>query len=402
MTTMTRNRLILLLLIGSILHIYADTPDIHNLPLQTPYYRANIRYTVTLPMTDEEVEYDVTLSVAPSIQDSLNGYSRYLITYKPQSGTDTEERFALYENGHYYRSEKQQLREYHRDTQPELFDRHQDKRPIQMTGLFTELLPSEIRRTILQLSGDSNTTAATHTDTIVRGIRCHAIDITQYVQKSIARQSLYCFDPTNRQPLYIKIENNPHGSGAQSIEASYQRTDTTTFPLSEISGKNLLDKWEDHTTRQHGKVRYKATSLKGKTAPRFSLPLIGTTGRKQIDPTAEHPLILLFTDTCSHNRFEAYNRIEKIAIQQNIPMYVIFIESNPDDITDDIGELDNLHAQLLYHGSKTALEYGVTEYPTLFIINTDGKISHIQTGYSREKDTLPDPYINNIRQNKTL
>lgn len=398
---MSRHRIFLLLLIGSNLCIHADTSDIQDFPRQTPYYRANVHYTVTLPMTDEEIEYEINLSVAPSLQDSLNNYYRYLITYQPRNTPDAESRFALYENGHYYRFERQRLREYHRERQPELFAQHKNKRPIQLTGLFTDLLPAEIRRTLLQLSGDSCTAMTMHADTIVHGLGCHALDITQFVQDEAVRQCLYCFDKDNAQPLFIKIENNPHGLGAQSIEAIYQHTDTTVFPVSEISENALLKRWGDVMAR-YRKDHYKATSLHGKDAPRFSLPLFGTTNRRELDTPTESPLILLFTDTHSHYRTETYTEVERIAMQQNVPLYVIFTEANPDDISEEIGGMGKPYAQMLYHGGKTALEYGVTGYPTLFVVNTDGKISFVQIGYTPETASKLNSHIESILLNNPI
>ncbi len=398
---MTRNCIFLLLLIGNNISIHADASGIQDFPLQTPYYRANVHYTVTLPMTDDEIEYDINLSVAPSLRDSLNNYYRYLITYQPRNKTDAESQFALYENGHYYRFERQRLREYHRERQPELFVQRKNKRPIQLTGLFTDLLPAEIRRTLLQLSGDSCTAMTMHADTIVYGLGCHALNITQYVQDEAVRQCLYCFDKKNAQPLFIKIENNPHGLGAQSIEAVYQHTDTTAFPVSEISENALLDKWGDVMSR-YKKDHYKATSLQGKDAPRFSLPLFGTAERRQLDTPSELPLILLFTDTHSHYRSETYTEVERIAMQQCVPMYVIFTEANQDDISEEISKMGKPYAQMLYHGGKTALEYGVTGYPTLFVINTDGKITFVQIGPAPETASKLNSHIESILLNNPI
>ena len=73
-------------------------------------YRTEFTYTVTLPLTDSEINYRAELSYRKNPIDTLCGYS-YLIDYKAENDTCPYANFMAYDNGDYFRFDRDRLRE---------------------------------------------------------------------------------------------------------------------------------------------------------------------------------------------------------------------------------------------------------------------------------------------------
>lgn len=116
-------------------------------------YKGGLHFTVTLPMTDEEVEYEVEMSSRKSPSDTLCGYD-YFFRFAGKKDTVEIPGFILYYAGNLYRFEYDKFREYHFDEHPEPFmGRRSGGRVfpgVQKQGMFFELLPMEIGK---QLKG---------------------------------------------------------------------------------------------------------------------------------------------------------------------------------------------------------------------------------------------------------
>ena len=65
-------------------------------------YRTEFTYTVTLPLTNSEINYRAELSYRKNPIDTLCGYS-YLIDYKAENDTCPYANFMVYDNGDYFR-----------------------------------------------------------------------------------------------------------------------------------------------------------------------------------------------------------------------------------------------------------------------------------------------------------
>ena len=122
-------------------------PDIHQLIdrlASAQNYRASFSYTVTLPFTDSEVEYQAKLSYARNSTDTLGGYS-YRIDYKAENDTCPYRNFVDYDHGNYFRFDRSRLREYHYSDNPDTFVPQGNNPGVHRSGLFVELLPDSYK-----------------------------------------------------------------------------------------------------------------------------------------------------------------------------------------------------------------------------------------------------------------
>ena len=78
-------------------------------------YRASFSYSVTLPITDSDIEYRARLDYRREPADTLCGYS-YLVDYKAENDTCPYSNFAAYSQGDCFRFDRNRLREYHNES----------------------------------------------------------------------------------------------------------------------------------------------------------------------------------------------------------------------------------------------------------------------------------------------
>ena len=84
---------------------------------QIEHYRGEALFRVTLPMTDEEVEYKLSLQYQKNPADTLYGYS-YFIDLTSESNPAINGNFIYYGSGNYYNFSNHRLREYHAEEDP--------------------------------------------------------------------------------------------------------------------------------------------------------------------------------------------------------------------------------------------------------------------------------------------
>jgi len=63
-------------------------------------------------------------------------------------------------------------------------------------------------------------------------------------------------------------------------------------------------------------------------------------------------------------------------LQENLTPVILYIEKQPENIENRSGAI------ILEYTGKTAGEYGVTGYPTLFLLDPEGTIRFVKIGYS--------------------
>ena len=146
---MTHHRLRVLLLALSagiaLAQAQADMDDLIARLDTTSNYQSSFTYRVTLPITDSEIEYRARLDYRREPADTLCGYS-YLIDYKAENDTCHYRNFAAYASGHCFRFDRNRLREYHHDENPEPFVPRGRDLGVHRSGLFAELFPAEMAR----------------------------------------------------------------------------------------------------------------------------------------------------------------------------------------------------------------------------------------------------------------
>ena len=352
---------------------HSDMDDIIARLDSIPDYHASFTYRVTLPITDSEIEYRARLDYRRAPADTLCGYS-YLVDYKATNDTCPYPNFAAYDNGHCFRFDRNRLREYHHDANPEPFVRQGNSPGIHRSGLFTELFPAEIARQLNDFKTKADCRVQFFPDTTVQGARCQAILVTDSARGEVARTILYTFDPDTRLPLYRETENNPGHLGSQTVVVRYEASDTDTrFPPDCFGEERLLhDYGEVFLLYREG--TYAAGDRVGQAAPRFSLPWGGR--RFTSDRLKGQNTLLLFLD----NRGEFCNPVrhivENLSLQEELTPVFFYIGQQPEEMPNPAGAI------ILEHTAKTAGDYGVTGYPTLFLLDSSGTIRLVKIGYT--------------------
>lgn len=352
---------------------HSDMDDIIARLDSTTDYRTTFTYRVTLPITDSEIEYRARLDYRRAPSDTLCGYS-YLVDYKATNDTCPYPNFAAYDNGHCFRFDRNRLREYHHDANPEPFARQGNSPGIHRSGLFTELFPAEIARQLRDFCGKADCRVDFFPDTTVQGARCQAILVTDSARGEVARTILYTFDPDTRLPLYRETENNPGHLGSQTVVVRYEASDTDTrFPPDCFGEERLL--------RDYGEVfllfregTYAAIDRVGQAAPRFSLPWGGR--RFTSDQLKGQYSLLLFLDDRGEFCTPVRQLVETLSLQENLTPVLLYTGQQPGEMPNPAGAI------ILEHTGKTATAYGVTGYPTLFLLDPSGTIRLVKIGYT--------------------
>lgn len=352
---------------------HSDMDDIIARLDSIPDYHASFTYRVTLPVTDSEIEYQARLDYRKTPADTLCGYS-YLVDYKATNDTCPYPNFAAYDNGHCFRFDRNRLREYHHDANPEPFVRQGNSPGIHRSGLFAELFPAEIARQLRDFCGKADCRVDFSPDTTVQGARCQAILVTDSARGEVARTILYTFDPDTRLPLYRETENNPGHLGSQTVVVRYDTNVTDTpFPPDYFGEKKLL--------RDYGEVfllfregTYAAIDRVGQAAPRFSLPWGGR--RFTSDRLKGQNTLLLFLDNRGEFCTPVRQLVETLSLQENLTPVLLYTGQQPGEMPNPAGAI------ILEHTAKTAGDYGVTGYPTLFLLDSSGTIRLVKIGYT--------------------
>ena len=374
---MTHHRLRVLLLALSagiaLAQAQADMDDLIARLDTTSNYQSSFTYRVTLPITDSEIEYRARLDYRREPADTLCGYS-YLIDYKAENDTCHYRNFAAYASGHCFRFDRNRLREYHHDENPEPFVPRGRNLGVHRSGLFAELFPAEMARQLNEFRAKPDCRVLFFPDTTVQGERCHAILVTDSMRGEVARTILYTFDPTTGLPLYRETENNPGHMGSQTIVvmSGPSRTDTRFSP-DHFGEEHLLHAYNE-VFLLFREGSYAASDRVGQQAPRFDLPWGGR--RFTSDHLKGQEALLLFLDSKGEFCTPVRQTAEAISQQENLTPVLLYADREPEATPNPAGAI------VLKHAAKTATTYGVTGYPTLFLLDPDGRIRWVKVGYT--------------------
>lgn len=350
---------------------------------QIEHYRGEALFRVTLPMTDEEVEYRLSLRCQRNPTDTLYGYS-YFIDLTSESNPAINGNFIYYDSGNYYNFSNQRLREYHaeEDTAP-FHDKmnNQNELPgIHRSGLFIEELPMEIASRLQRCLSNPENRIRTYSDTLINNRKCNALYIDEYINGEIIRSSVYIFDSESGTPIFKEVENNPGHLGSQTVTVKYISSDIkTSFPNNFFSEENFIEQ-KGNIIATFRSNYFKANNLTGKTAPNFSLPLLNDEKRFDLSEYEDRPLILAFVDTTSSFCKNTLDCAKYFSDNKNLLWITLLSEKNSDDLI-KYQEQNELPGIVTCNAQSIAAKYGIANYPTLFVISPEKKIISVQIGY---------------------
>ncbi|HIY49926.1 MAG TPA: redoxin domain-containing protein [Candidatus Barnesiella excrementavium] len=335
-------------------------------------YRATFSYFVTLPITDSDIEYRARLDYRREPADTLCGYS-YLIDYKAENDTCPYPNFAAYSRGNCFHFDRNRLREYHYESNPEPFARHGNYPGVHCSGLFAELFPAEIAHQLREYRQRADCRVQFFPDTLVQGARCDAILVTDSVRGEVARTLLYTFAPDGL-PLYRETENNPGHLGSQTVIVRYESSNAhTPFPPDHFDESHLLQDYGE-VFRLYREGDFAARDRVGQMAPPFSLPW----GERRFASTQlkGQPALLLFLDNWGEFCTPVRRMAEALSLQEGFTPVFLYADQQPASTPNPAGAI------VLGEAAKTAGAYGVTGFPTLFLLDPEGIIRYVKVGYT--------------------
>lgn len=380
---MKRAFLILCIALATTMAVHSKTIDeiiagLTGMPGST----AIIEYSVTLPMSDDDIKYNVRLESINDPTDTLCGY-KYYASYS--NAADGEKGFMSYFSGSYYRYDNERLKEYHWewDSIP-MMTRYLNGKTIygiQKSGLFQPLVPNQIGFTLAGMMKDSNNKIRFVPDTVFKGIKSDVIIVYETIKGEVFRESAYAFDRDTGAPVYITHDNNPGSLGEQFVTVRY--ADFKPESTDSINEARLMRDYPA-VFEKYRVLNFKIENLPGRKLPEFSLPT--TTGERYTwDGGFKAPTIIVFLKSRAGVTPETIKKIRQARDESPMTADIIwvFAENNRDDI-EYVMPRNCFGEYVLMSGNKFAGDCGVTGFPTVLFVNNNGIVKDVQLGYNKD------------------
>lgn len=342
-------------------------------------YSATLKYDVTLPLSDEEIIYDVSLKSNLAHGDTLNSCN-YLIEYTSRKGNKG---FMSYFANSYYRYENEKLREYHWAWDSIPFK--QIGGGVQGSGMFVPLLPDVMAKSLMNIIGNSDNKVCFFSDTVVKQMNVNVITIEERKQGHTLRELLYAFDRITNRPVYVEMENNPGALSEQTVTVTYSTSSDTS--KMEFNEQLLQDNYSE-VFDKYRVCNFKIENMPGRRLPGFSLPT--TTGeRYSWDGGFKSPTIVAFLD--SRGGMTASTIADVRQAVASLPMVAdviwIFMGNNLEDIW-QVMPTTEINESALIGGRKFASECGVTGCPTLLFVDKERIVKDVLLGYNNDMKNI--------------
>lgn len=347
-------------------------------------YRARVLYSITQPLTDGVVDYTLDMAYRKTPSDTLGGASYYIEITDGHPAVKGD--FYCYCQGDYFNFANQRLREYHASENASPFlSRQSDDYIIpgvHLSGLFVGELPGEMMKELYRFRNNPNVRISVTTDSAYGEASSITVFVEEQKRDLPLREITYKFDANTLLPTFKEVVNSPGHMASQTVTTRYEEAQTELdFPDDYFSEKRLLrEKPEIMATFRKGSFR--AEQLKGHPAPEFSLPLLNETGERFILTPDEKIKVLLFVDTKASFCPPAIERLDSLCRETNTELKVLFKENSRSDVERYWEESGLKCEDPLYNASNVFIQYGVTGFPSAFLLTPENKIADIYIGYS--------------------
>ena len=334
---------------------------------------AQVKFEVLLPSAADPVTYDVSFTtVVPG--DTLAPCD-YLIDWTLPRKGKVSTGFSSYHAGDHFRYRDTRLQEYHVSDDMTPFTTSGGG--VQRNAQFTEILPPFIAEKLLEMESDTTYHSEFDPKTgTLRGSRqINGYDALEYT---------YTFDPESGLPVQFDFLYNPAAISEQSVTVYYTWTEPeTASPV--FDEEYLLDRYGDifEKFRVSG---FRAESLRGEPLPAFSFdsPVGERVSHSRGENDLGAPALLVFLDAHVGST-EATVETVRDALS-TLPMRVSAVYAFTDN---DIPAGFELQDGEFRANSPSGLirKCGITAYPTVLLVNSDGTVAEVLTGTGTEMST---------------
>jgi len=343
-------------------------------------FSADVRYEVSLAMSDDEVVYNLQVASQAAPADTLLGVD-YLIDWQlPRSG-DVSTGFAAYFDGHCYRFRDHRLQEYHFDWDSIPF-RTSDG-GVQATGQFVELIPLLMARQLRAMLADDSFMLTYSPHGVFNGREVDVVEATQTVGGYVGRTFRLCIDPSTGLPLQTYNEYNPGSISEQSVRVTF------TYPadnsaLRAVSAEESLVALYPAVFEKCRESNYRIENIRGFPVPAFSLPtLTGERYTRQRNASFRAPTVIAIIDASTGVAAPTVEALRKArrSMPREVDLIFAFTGSNIDSIEEVLGPVEPGEADLM-SARAFARDCGTTVYPTIMIVDTRGIVADVKLGFN--------------------
>lgn len=348
-------------------------------------YKANARFTVSMPQLSDDVVYAFTLAQSRQPADTLLGVD-YLVEWHSVAGTPTPiEGFSAYcAGGDHYRYNGNRLQEYHMSADPEAFCPHlSGVKGVHATAQFVDLLPLSIAADIERMLADSAYRVKVYADTLVSGRRVNAIRTVLIHSGLVAQECEYLFDPVSHLPLRIRQENSPGSISEQSVMVDYADVDTT--PAEALSEQALIERYPDVFANLR-QSNFRIRSLPGTRLPGFALatPTRERYSRGVNDPFRCSTIVAMLnaTDAMTASVIEA---LRAAAGQSPAAVDILWVFSDKDvDAVESVVGLPREGEHILINGRSLMRDCGAADLPAVVICDKNAFVKNVVVGFNQQ------------------
>lgn len=364
---------------------HADTSRLHTdiiAPMERiDSFAAQVRYEVAMPMSTDDVVYNIRLASNSEPADTLAGFS-YLIDWTLPRAETTATGFLAYFNGHHYNYRDNRLREYHYE-----WDSIPFRAPgggVHLNGQFVDLLPHSLARELDRMASDSTFTLHFTPDTLSAGRHVSVIDATQNVNGYDGRNFRLILDADSRLPLHLTNEYNPGSVSEQTVEVSYDYTSPAEDLPHAVSDEGALLALYPEVFEKFRESNYRIENLRSLPLPGFSLPTATAERytRAKGDPFRA-PTLIAIIDPQTENAARTVSDLRKAIMQmpRQIDLILAFTGSNIDRI-EEIAGTPAAGETMLISARALARDCGTSVFPTVITVRQDGKVDNVILGFN--------------------
>ena len=351
---------------------------IGRLDSQSPY-SASVTYAVSLPMTEDDVVYNVQLASRISEADTLSVVD-YLIRWSLPRPEGESTGFQAYFDGHLYRFRDTRLQEYHFqwDSIPFLAGGG-----VQRSGQFVDLLPQSVASELQKMLSSDEYEVSFSASEKLQGKDVSVVSATQTVNGYVGRNFRVAVERGTGLPLRIDNEFNPGQISEQTVTVSYAYPADGNGDMVASTEGELMELYPE-VFEKYRESNYRIENMRGLAMPTFSLPSL--TGERYSHHKGEPfkaPTLIAIIDPqvgSAKATVEALREVQN-SMPRQVDLVLAFMGSNTDQVEEivgqpEIGETDLISAKSL------ARDCGTGVYPTILVVDTKGIVANVLLGFN--------------------
>lgn len=338
-------------------------------------------YSVSMPQMNDEVVYNLNfMQLEPTSARWME--CDYLVEWQAAKGNGRVG-FSAFAGGNHFRyGGGDKLQEYHAeaDSVPFLAGKG-----VQRTAQFVDILPAVMASELKAMAENEAYTICVHSDTLIGGEKCVAVDAVMRVDGTVWRKSEYVFKQGSYLPVRVVRENNVGQVSEQTVTVEYSNIQTGAE--NEINEDYLMERYKEIFTNFR-RANFRIDKLKGLKLPAMTLPT--TTGERYSrgrEDKFRAPTVVVMMESGAGFNAELVKKVrdavDSLPLQADVLW--VFADSHVDSIEAVTGELrEGEHALMSARGFMR--DCGATNLPTVIICDSEARVTDVKIGYNNDAD----------------